>query len=237
MWYQGEALKIDGSNYDGDMIKMFAQTCQTTFTDANSFFKCAESLTYNKSEIILGTKQFDTLTLTTSDMTADWDLMSYSMNHGRCYTPSSLGQLNETRQITVPLNKSVSYRIWIHDPEFFVISWNPSSVPFVEISLTTKQDTDLAVLASQFIGIEHYHRMNRDEYPCTEYRIAYVFFTLENHSILKQDREIFIYKMCSEQHWRKDWLQGLLKMINRWMKKSLLYIPVLVGSQKRRWQR
>ena len=178
--FKGEALKIDGSNFDGDMIKMFAQTCQTTFTDANSFFKCAETLTYNKSEIILGTKQFDTLTLTTTDITAHWDLMSYSMNHGRCYTTNTLGQLNETRQITVPLNKSVSYRIWIHDPEFFVISWNPSSVPFVEISLTTKQDTDLAVLASQFIGIEHYYRMNRDEYPCKDYRCASVFFAVES---------------------------------------------------------
>ena len=151
------------------MIQLFSQTCQENLTDAEKFFECAETLTFNKSEIVLGTKQFNTLTLTTSDLPADWDLMSYSINHGRCYTTSSLGQLNETRQISVPLNKSVSYRIWIHDPDFFVISWNPSSVPFVEISLETKQDSDLAVLATQFIGIEHYYRMNREEYPCNHY--------------------------------------------------------------------
>ena len=152
------------------MIQLFAQTCQTSLTDAETFFNCAETLTYNQTEIILATKQFDTLTLTTSDLPVQWDLMSYSMNHGRCYTTNSLGKLNETKQISVPLNKNVSYRFWIHDPDFFVISWNPSSVPFVEISLTTKNDTDIAVLASQFIGIEHYYRMNREEYPCKNYR-------------------------------------------------------------------
>ena len=158
------------------MIQIFAQTCQTTFTDAKTFFNCAETLTYNQSEIILGTKQFDTLTLVTADLPAKWDLMSYSMNHGRCYTTNSLGKLNETKQITVPLNKSVSYRFWIHDPDFFVISWNPSSVPFVEVSLTTKQDADIAVLAQQFIGVEHYYRMNREEYPCKNYGWVYIFY-------------------------------------------------------------
>ena len=80
--------------------------------DAKTFFNCAETLTYNQSEIILGTKQFDTLTLMTTDLPADWDLMSYSINHGRCYMTNSLGKLNETKQITLPLNKSVSYRFY-----------------------------------------------------------------------------------------------------------------------------
>ena len=69
-------------------------------------------------------------------------------------------------QVKISLNASLPYRIWLHDPDFFLVTWNPSSVPAVEITL----DLDTATTGFQYIGVEELRHLDRDGAPCTDYQ-------------------------------------------------------------------
>ena len=66
----------------------------------------------------------------------------------------------------ISLNASLPYRIWLHDPDFFLVTWNPSSVPAVEITL----DLDTATTGFQYIGVEELRHLDREGAPCTDYQ-------------------------------------------------------------------
>ena len=102
------------------------------FTTSHDMEACIVKHTYNQKEIIkdvvLGYITQKSLLNPTFALTLSENLPSTSWI-GRTYTlniPHAIGPDDTTDQIFVELEKYLSYRIYIHDPSFFVTSTNPS---------------------------------------------------------------------------------------------------------------
>ena len=66
----------------------------------------------------------------------------------------------------------MKYRIWLHDPNFFFVSVNPSSAPSLPITMEKNKLKVLNVgaeVAMQFFVVEKITLYNRDSSPCTHY--------------------------------------------------------------------
>ena len=157
-----------------------------TIKDPDQFYSCLQLLTFSKEEMILDTQMLDYHTMQYTSIPAQWRRFLQVFNHGQCQTVRSLGQLtdsvqvmlslqklcrncaelNASVQVKISLNASLPYRIWLHDPDFFLVTWNPSSVPAVEITL----DLDTATTGFQYIGVEELRHLDRDGAPCTDYQ-------------------------------------------------------------------
>ena len=87
-------------------------------------------------------------------MHIQWDELSYSMMYGKCQLARDIGEIEETKFVKLKLNDSLEYRVWIHDPNFFFMSWNPRSTPSLLAKLKfNKQDRNHIIQYIQ--GKEH----------------------------------------------------------------------------------
>ena len=110
----------------------FQDASSTCLSNTNNIDqKCLEQKTYNQSEslndVILGFQNKESLldqdSLVIEDFTNVWTGRYYTLNISR-----KLGQNDNLDQLFISLY-STKYRIWIHDPNFFIINENPSSLP------------------------------------------------------------------------------------------------------------
>ena len=117
--------------YNGDWMQSTWMFCHnnTNVTSVQEFYKCYDSMIFKKEEIILGSYYWDYINWKSPDLQIEWDELSYSMMYGRCQLARDIGEIEETKFIKLKLNDSLEYRVWIHDPNFFFMSWNPRSTP------------------------------------------------------------------------------------------------------------
>ena len=70
---------------------------------------------------------------------AKWENYIEALIHGRCQTIRNVGKLVASKNFKAILNTSLDlgapYKVWIHDPDFYVESINPSSTPRIDITL------------------------------------------------------------------------------------------------------
>ena len=60
-----------------------------------------------------------------------WTEENYNIQYGKCLTARKLGNIYP-RYVYLHLNPNFTYYIWIHDPSFQVLSWNPSGIPGIK---------------------------------------------------------------------------------------------------------
>ena len=111
----------------------------TNVTSVQEFYKCYDSMIFKKEEIILGSYYWDYINWRSPDLQIEWDELSYSMMYGRCQLARDIGEIEETKFVKLKLNDSLEYRVWIHDPNFFFMSWNPRSTPSLLAKLKFKK--------------------------------------------------------------------------------------------------
>ena len=95
---------------------------------------------YRRDQLILKSVYFSySTTIVTSATSATWQDFIETAVHGRCQTIRNVGKLPNTENFKAILNTSLDlgapYKVWLHDPDFFVESINPSSIPRIDITL------------------------------------------------------------------------------------------------------
>ena len=60
-----------------------------------------------------------------------WTEENYNIQYGKCLTARKLVNIYP-RYVYLHLNPNFTYNIWIHDPRFQVLSWNPSGIPGIK---------------------------------------------------------------------------------------------------------
>ena len=83
--------------------------------------------------MVLNTRKFSYEHYTFENTTqSDWKIIS-SFYFGQCVTSNNIDSLKDGQFLKIYLNKSMDYKIWLHDPDFFYLSLNPESVPKLEL--------------------------------------------------------------------------------------------------------
>ena len=114
--------------------------CNKTIDSVEEFYKCVERLMYSRNQMILESVFFSfSTTLVTPATNATWEELIETLVHGRCQTIRNVGKLPASQNFKAILNTSLDlgaqYKVFLHDPDFYVTSINPSSTPQIDISL------------------------------------------------------------------------------------------------------
>ena len=108
--------------------------------NADQFYDCFEEKNYQRSEIIEGTfrQRFGESRVNT-DIT--WSEILFTFDTGICYTTDSFGKMEELEMNFINLNLSLFYNVYLHDPDFFLVTVNPSSSPRIKIDINDLKKT------------------------------------------------------------------------------------------------
>ena len=107
-------------------------------TTTDQFYNCSNSLVYERDDIILRSVYFTFKTASFNETEVNWEDFTETLIHGKCQTLRNLPELEEAYNFKAILNESIPapYKIWLHDPDYFVTSLNPSGTPRLETTLT-----------------------------------------------------------------------------------------------------
>ena len=136
------ASREDVKTFLGDWMPWLAREtlCNKTINSVEDFYTCIETLLYSRDQLILETvfHSFST-TMWEPAKNITWENYIEALIHGRCQTVRNVGRLSASQNFKAILNTSLylgaPYKVWIHDPDFYVESINPSSTPRIDITL------------------------------------------------------------------------------------------------------
>ena len=88
--------------------------------------KCIDEKTYNQSEtvhdVLVGERKRKSLLNTTNGLSTEYA----AAQQGRYYTLDVIKKVGPADQIYIALKYELIYQIFIHDPNYFILSYNPS---------------------------------------------------------------------------------------------------------------
>ena len=150
-------------------MSWFADICNRSLTTSEEYYDCVESAFYTKEELIFESLIFDFTTARFSNITVNWEPKVSAIFFGRCFTASNIGTIEAGKWIKVHLNTTIQakYNIWLHDPDFFMLSLNPLSVPTLDNAL---QLYDAPLGGQQFLQVEKHQLLNRKNHQCKSYQ-------------------------------------------------------------------
>lgn len=163
--------------------------CNKTIDSVEDFYSCIETLLYSRDQLILETVFFSfSGALVKPATNAKWENYIEALIHGRCQTIRNVGRLPAAQNFKAILNTSLDlgapYKVWLHDPDFYVESINPSSSPRIDITLNLTgcllqmyslkfssfilhEGRDLG--GFQYIRAEKHVLMQREDQQCRDY--------------------------------------------------------------------
>ena len=142
--------------------------------NANSsdmFWKCLEERTYNFSEIILSATHGHPLNVvkTLTDGPKFWTWSTPGRSEGRCFTLlyDQHFQIDMKTDVIVINLKPPSryYTVFLHDPDFFVITYNPFTLPVTEIDINPAELNEKTHLLLSMAQMKT-KKLNKPEMPC-----------------------------------------------------------------------
>ena len=148
-----------------------------------------DSKLYIKEELISDTLTFNFSATIFRNYPVTWKDHITSLLYGRCIVASDIGILEAGQFIKVHLNTSIPirYKLWLHDPDFFMLSLNPNSVPTIDNTLNVSG----APLGVQlFINAEEHYLLNREKSPCSDYQDSSFTKCVENYVITKTNCKV-----------------------------------------------
>ena len=113
------------------LMNLFGESCPSKELD------CIEEKTYSKDELIINANQnlFNKTDISKSKFwNSDMTRTLFGMCHSFQY-PESVGNVDFKDEFGFELNPNVPYRIFMHDPNFFILSNNQVFIPHIDISL------------------------------------------------------------------------------------------------------
>ena len=150
----------------------------TNVTSVQEFYECYDSMIFKKDELIFGSYYWDYINWKSPDLQIEWDELSYSMMYGKCQLARDIGEIEETKFVKLKLNDSLEYRVWIHDPNFFFMSWNPRSTPSLLAKLKfNKIDRNHII---QYISKEKNSLLNTEKAKIVHHSYFFLHVTLFN---------------------------------------------------------
>ena len=156
------------AQFRGNWIDWLSVLCKTELSTVEEFYACVDTKLREKDELVLRMQDFSFATTIMTNRTGHWEDFVENLWNGRCQTMRDFGTLEENLYLKVFLNKSFPYQfqIFLHDPNFFILSVNPTQTPFIEINLDVKGNDKTAF---QYIKAEKHILLNREEEPCQDY--------------------------------------------------------------------
>ena len=135
--------RIDVAGFD--RWKVLRNLCRSKIIDTTEFYSCIEDIspTLKIEEIILGLLKMCVFSINlyftglhlTSNSTLEpksvhWEEFSHYNMWIRCFMSRNIGQMDSS-WINIKLNSSFTYDIWLADPDFFLLSYNPGGTPHI----------------------------------------------------------------------------------------------------------
>ena len=121
------------------------------------FYECFKALSVNGDTMILQTKKFNFKDFSFENTTFSiWKSLS-SYYFGQCVTTNDISSLEDGQLLKIYLNKSMEYKIWIHDADYFYLSLNPKSIPKLELDYSPMEYSTVL----QYLEKKKYVQMNR----------------------------------------------------------------------------
>ena len=99
---------------------------------------------------------------TLSFRTTDWVETVRYLTSGKCFTAGTLGAVGEMDTDMIMLNSSYGYRVYLHDPDVFFVSFNPSGLPRIDNGI----ERNLTKMAAQYLRAEKHILLDRPSSPC-----------------------------------------------------------------------
>ena len=62
----------------------------------------------------------------------------------------------------IQLNSSYGYLVYLHDPDVFFVSFNPSGLPRIDIGI----EKNVEKMASQYLRVKKHILLDRPSFPC-----------------------------------------------------------------------
>ena len=156
--------------FQGDIEGFFSDYCNTTFKTAEEFHSCLSPLLYERNETV--SDQHFLFNFNTKNKSSynnlTFETFMTSMTYGRCYMARDIGILGETNMLKIVFNKTNKYKIWVHDPDYFLITYFPNVFPGFDISFP-RQESDNVGGWSFFEATEH-NLLNTASSPCRDYK-------------------------------------------------------------------
>ena len=113
--------------------KNFESHCNLT-RDFQEVKTCIDENTFDHNDVVEYVKNVDGRNITNQSFWTD-DLSNFDA--GKMHTLNNSYMIgDDTTWIRIDLNKSLNYTIFIHDPQFFMYTMNPDTIPQIQINLS-----------------------------------------------------------------------------------------------------
>ena len=151
-------------------IEKFSHWCNKNIKNLSQFYECFEKVSWKKTELVSGVREEGKTEL----LKFSWTEVMLNPWYGRCLTSNEIDtNILLDGRFQLMLRKNISYRIWFHDKDFFVLSWNPLSTSSIHV----KMDLTHNPTRNAHINIGDRKRIliNREKSPCDNYNLKYSF--------------------------------------------------------------
>ena len=159
--FQGKAWKIE-SNLEAKTNEEWIEYACGANISAAEYYRCHTNATYKREEIILSS------TLQSSsdwrDIQLVWNEVFQVADYGVCQTTRPDIKINSSSTfLMLNLNTSLPYKIFLHDPTVFFLSFNPKSFDRVQLSVSPESS-----ITAVMIEATKYSLLNRPRSPCQD---------------------------------------------------------------------
>ena len=161
--------------FNGDVKSFFSEICNATFKTAEDLHDCINPLLYEQDDLILESHIYDFEWKNSSTFNIEFEPFVTALGFGQCFVAKNIGVLGASKMIKVNINSTLDYKIWVHDPDFFLESYFPGLIPGSDFIFPAQEKKNLG--AWTFYEAEEYNLLNRDASPCTNYKEQSSSFT------------------------------------------------------------
>ena len=163
--FQGNAWKVESdllSKTNEELIE-FACGAKLGNISAAQYYSCHKNISYSREEIILGS--FIQSTQNPQEETKlVWNEVFQVADYGVCQTTIPDIKINSSSTFLILyLNTSLPYKIFLHDPTVFFLSFNPRAFRRLQISLPPEPSITVQVMEAT-----RYSLLNRPNSPCQD---------------------------------------------------------------------
>ena len=153
------------SSIGSDWKQQFAGWCKHNISNLSQFYECFEKVSWSKAELVTGLRVRQKGT--TQPLNTSFGEVVMNSWYGRCVTFHENGNIMLKSRNQILLKRKVDYKIWFHDPNFFILSPNPLSTSSLVVDM--KQLGNDIRNAYVYIGDKSIFLLNRDKAPCVDY--------------------------------------------------------------------
>ena len=160
--FQEHSWKIESDLFSKNNKQRIEHACGANISAAE-YYRCHKNVTYSREEIIFGS----TIQTSLNDwqkLHLVWTEVFQVADYGVCQTTIPDMKINSSSTfLIIHLNPNLPYKIFLHDPTIFLLSFNPKAFDRVGISFS-KGSSITAVM----IEATRYSLLNRPNSPCQD---------------------------------------------------------------------